>query len=84
MRPGGGRVADGQRGGPLAAGHTPGGPASLLPSGLIDELRIMVNPVVLGGGKSLLHTVEKRASLALLSARPFRSGNVLLAYRPAT
>jgi dihydrofolate reductase len=56
--------------------------ASLLPSGLIDELKIMVSPVVLGGGKSLLHTAEKRASLELLSARPFRSGNVLLTYRP--
>jgi len=56
--------------------------ASLLPSGLIDELRIMVSPVVLGGGKSLLHTAEKRTSLELLSARPFRSGNVLLTYRP--
>jgi dihydrofolate reductase len=56
--------------------------ASLLPSGLIDELRIMMSPIVLGGGKSLLHTAEKRASLELLSARPFRSGNVLLTYRP--
>jgi dihydrofolate reductase len=27
--------------------------ASLLDAGLVDELRIMVNPVVLGNGKSL-------------------------------
>jgi dihydrofolate reductase len=55
---------------------------SLLQLGLVDELRIMVNPVVLGDGKSLFRTAPERIGLKLLSARPFRSGNVLLSYQP--
>lgn len=57
--------------------------ADLLRMGVLDELRIMVNPVVLGAGRSLLRTAGQRFSLELLGARPFRSGNVLLTYRPA-
>jgi dihydrofolate reductase len=56
---------------------------SLLQMGLVDELRIMVNPVVLGSGKSLFRTAGERISLKLLKSRPFNSGNVLLYYRPA-
>jgi dihydrofolate reductase len=56
---------------------------SLLQLELVDELRIMVSPVVLGDGKSVLRTADERISLQLLTARPFKSGNVLLCYRPA-
>ena len=55
---------------------------SLLQMGLVDELRIMVNPVILGAGKSLLRTAVERVSLKLLKSRPFKSGNVLLYYQP--
>lgn len=58
--------------------------ASLLGSGLVDELRIMVNPVLLGDGKSLLTGTDETIRLKLLSSRPFDSGNVLLSYQPAT
>jgi dihydrofolate reductase len=51
--------------------------------GLVDELRVMVNPVLLGGGKSLFRTLGDRLRLELLQTRTFRSGNVLLSYRPA-
>ncbi len=54
----------------------------LLREGLVDELRIMVNPVVLGDGKSLFRTASSRIGLKLLRARPFNSGNVLLYYQP--
>jgi dihydrofolate reductase len=54
----------------------------LLRLGLVDELRIMVNPVVLGAGRSLFRTAPERIRLELLSVRQFRSGNVLLTYRP--
>jgi dihydrofolate reductase len=57
---------------------------SLLGMGLMDEVRVMVNPVVLGAGKSLFRTADTRFSLKLLSARQFRSGNVLLSYQPTT
>jgi dihydrofolate reductase len=55
---------------------------SLIRLGLVDELRIMVNPVVLGAGRSLLRTADFRINLRLLESRPFASGNVLLRYRP--
>jgi dihydrofolate reductase len=55
----------------------------LLPSGLVDELRIMVSPIILGTGKSLFKTADERIGLTLLETRPFTSGNVLLRYTPA-
>jgi len=54
----------------------------LLRSGLLDELRIMVNPIILGAGKSIFKTADQRVGLALMEARPFASGNVLLRYSP--
>lgn len=56
--------------------------AALTQLGLIDEYRIFVNPVILGGGTSLFKGVKDRFSLKLLETRAFRSGNVLLRYQP--
>ena len=56
--------------------------ASLLRSSLVDELRILVNPVVLGSGRPVLETAD-RTCLKLLRSRRFSSGNVLLCYEPA-
>jgi dihydrofolate reductase len=55
---------------------------SLLRIGLVDELRIMVNPIVLGSGQPLFQTAD-RTSLMLLKTRSFDSGNLLLYYQPA-
>jgi dihydrofolate reductase len=55
----------------------------LIHAGLLDEARIMVNPVVLGAGRSLFHNTEKRIGLKMLTTRTFASGNVLLTYQPA-
>lgn len=57
--------------------------ASLLELGLIDELRVLVNPLILGEGRSLFSTLNKRVPLELWRTTTFRSGNVLLTYRPA-
>ena len=54
--------------------------AGLLQTGLLDELRIMVNPVILGQGRSLFAGAG-RTGLKLLKTRQFTSGNVLLYYR---
>lgn len=48
--------------------------------GLIDEYRLMVNPVVLGSGMPLFKGVKDRLDLALLKTKPFKNGNVLLYY----
>lgn len=54
----------------------------LIALGLVDEVRLMVNPIVLGAGNSLFRTAEGRIPLQLRATRVFRSGNVLLTYRP--
>jgi len=56
--------------------------ASLLPSGVIDELRVMVNPVLLGQGRPLFPSLSSRVSLELVRTTAFESSNVLLCYRP--
>ncbi|WP_354643793.1 dihydrofolate reductase family protein [Kitasatospora camelliae] len=54
----------------------------LLETGLVDEIRIMTMPVALGGGRSLFTGIHSRVHLELTDTRVFRSGNVLLTYRP--
>jgi dihydrofolate reductase len=58
--------------------------ASLVAAGLVDQLRVMVMPVVLGAGTSLLAGVTGRLPVHLTDLRRFGNGNVLLNYRPGT
>ena len=55
---------------------------SLLEDGLIDELRLMVHPVVLGSGKRLFEEGEKQTALELEDSKTFSTGVVYLTYRP--
>lgn len=55
--------------------------ATLLRAGIVSELRLMVNPIVLGGGLKVFDG-SGTVPLELTSSRPFTSGNVLLYYRP--
>ena len=57
--------------------------SSLIQMGLVDEHRIIVNPVVLGKGSPLFQGIAEQLELKLTSTRIFGSGNVLLAYQPA-
>ena len=57
---------------------------SLLDGGLIDELKLMVHPVVVGSGKRLFEEGEKQTALDLVDSRTFSTGVVYLTYRPAS
>lgn len=57
--------------------------ANLAQAGVLDELRIMVCPIVLGRGRSLFEDLTVRVSLTLLHVRQFESGNLVLTYRPS-
>jgi len=50
--------------------------------GLIDEYRLMVNPVLLGYGKPLFKNIENQIGLRFVDSQVFESGNVLLRYTP--
>jgi dihydrofolate reductase len=56
---------------------------SLLRDGLLDELRLMVHPLVMGSGKRLFEDGADRKALELVNSRTFATGVVYLAYRPA-
>jgi dihydrofolate reductase len=55
--------------------------ASLLNEGLIDELRLIVHPIVLGKGHALFGGVNRRLSLDLVQAKSTESGKVIVTYR---
>ena len=55
--------------------------SSLINAGLVDELRIVVQPIVLGRGKALFKDVKERHALTLLDVRPLQSGVVRVTYR---
>jgi dihydrofolate reductase len=58
--------------------------SQLAQTGLIDEFQVVVNPVVIGTGKSLFAGVDGRLNLKLISSRVFENGNTLLCYEPLT
>jgi dihydrofolate reductase len=57
--------------------------AQLAQAGLIDEYRVVVNPLVLGDGRTLFEGATKRLPLRLTGSRVFGNGSVLLTYEPA-
>lgn len=54
---------------------------TLLNEKLLDEIRIMINPVVLGSGNTLFKGLNEKLKLQLISNKEFKSGNVLLTYK---
>ena len=56
--------------------------SQLAPEGLIDEYQIVLNPVVLGKGKTMFEGIKEKLTLKLTKTRTFGNGNVLLCYEP--
>jgi dihydrofolate reductase len=58
--------------------------AAFMELDLIDEYRLYIHPIVLGGGKPMFAALADRVKLELVEARTFgSSGVVLLRYKPA-
>ncbi len=56
--------------------------AQLAEEQLIDEIQVVVVPLVLGKGRSLFAGVRRRLPLTLTRSRGFGNGNVVLSYAP--
>ena len=56
---------------------------SLLPHGLVDELLLMIHPVVLGSGRRLFGPGDDAWRLELVEATSTATGVLLATYRPA-
>ena len=54
----------------------------LMEAGLIDEFRLMYNPVAIAKGTQLFTGLQKEMKFDRLSTREFKNGNVLITYRP--
>jgi dihydrofolate reductase len=56
--------------------------SSLMQQGLIDEYRLGLNPILLGGGNPLFKPMAHSMSMKLIEARPLKTGCVILRYQP--
>ena len=56
---------------------------SLLGLGLVDELRLLVHPLVVGSGAKLFENGTAPVALELVDSRTFSTGVLDLTYRPA-
>ena len=56
---------------------------ALIGMGLVDELRLLVYPVVLGAGDRLFGETEEKIPLRLVESRPLEGGLVGMIYAPA-
>ena len=54
--------------------------ASLIDAGLVDELRLIVYPLISGEGKALFATTERRRGLELRKVQQLPDGRVSMIY----
>jgi riboflavin biosynthesis pyrimidine reductase len=62
----------------------PGLASTLIEAGVVDEIRVYLNPLAVGGGKPFFLGLKGRLDLTLLGVQTFASGVVQLRYAPRT
>jgi dihydrofolate reductase len=55
----------------------------LVENDLVDEYRLMLEPILLGGGKTIFPVDGRARPLELVSVTPAKTGVLICAYRPA-
>jgi dihydrofolate reductase len=75
------RTFKGQAGKPVYVVGGPGLVTSLINGGVLDELRLIVHPVVVGSGTTLFEGIAQRQALDLVATESTESGRVHLTYR---
>jgi dihydrofolate reductase len=55
----------------------------LVAAGLVDEYRLLLEPILLGGGKSIFPTDGEARPLELVSVQQAKTGTLICTYRPA-
>lgn len=56
--------------------------SQLAQENLIDQYQLIVNPIVLGAGRTLFEGMNNQLRLKRVHSRTFNNGNVLLTYEP--
>ena len=57
--------------------------SQLAQQGLIDEYQVVMNPVILGKGRTMIDGMEAKIALKLNKKRVFGNGKIFLSYQPA-
>lgn len=71
-----------QTGGDIAIFGSGGLVSALASAGLIDEYRLIVNPVILGQGIPMFRNIPERLALKLVTSNTFDRNVVMLTYQP--
>jgi dihydrofolate reductase len=77
------RLKEQQAGKDISISGSPTLVRSLLEDDLLDELRLMVHPIVVGSGKRLFEEGSDQKALELLDSKTFSTGVLYLTYQPA-
>jgi dihydrofolate reductase len=73
-----------QKGGTIGTGGSPSLVRWLFDQGLLDELTLLIHPVVAGGGRKRLFADDAALTkLELVESHPTSSGVIIATYRPA-